>query len=56
MQFYKKKSKIVPTNHVVMKPMDPLGCHIKLFTQLVDLLAKDHVETYIIVITNPMDI
>ncbi len=26
--------------------MDLLRCHIKLLTQLVDLLAKDHVETY----------
>ncbi len=39
-------TKIVPTNDVVMKPMDLLGCHIELLTQLVDLLAKDHVETY----------
>jgi hypothetical protein len=29
-----------------MKPIDLLGCHIELLTQLVDLLAKDHVETY----------
>ncbi len=29
-----------------MKPMDLLGCHIELFTQLVDLLTRDHVETY----------
>ncbi len=29
-----------------MKPMDLLGCHIELFTQLVNLLARDHVETY----------
>jgi hypothetical protein len=29
-----------------MKPMDLLGCHIELLTQLVDLLARNHVETY----------
>ncbi len=29
-----------------MKPMDLLGCHIELLTQLVDLLTKDRVETY----------
>jgi len=29
-----------------MKPMDLLGCHIELLTQLVDLLSRDHVETY----------
>jgi hypothetical protein len=29
-----------------MKPMDLLGCHIELLTQLVDLLPRDHVETY----------
>jgi hypothetical protein len=29
-----------------MKPMDLLVCHIELLTQLVDLLARDHVETY----------
>jgi len=29
-----------------MKPMDLLGCHIELLTQLMDLLAKDHAETY----------
>jgi hypothetical protein len=26
--------------------MDLLGCHIELLTQLLDLLARDHVETY----------
>ncbi len=26
--------------------MDMFGCHIELLTQLVDLLAEDHVETY----------
>ncbi len=26
--------------------MDLLGCHIELLTKLVDLLAKDHVETH----------
>jgi len=26
--------------------MDLLGCHIELLTRLVDLLARDHVETY----------
>ncbi len=30
-----------------MKPMDLLGCHIELLTQLVNLLTRDHVETYI---------
>ncbi len=30
-----------------MKPMDLLGCHIELLTQLVDLLTRDHVETYL---------
>jgi hypothetical protein len=29
-----------------MKPMDLLGCHIELLTQLVDLLSRDHAETY----------
>ncbi len=29
-----------------MKPMDLLGCHLELLTQLVDLLVRDHVETY----------
>ena len=29
-----------------MKPMDLLRCHIELLTQLVGLLARDHVETY----------
>ncbi len=29
-----------------MKPMDLLRCHIELLTQLVDLLTRDHVETY----------
>ncbi len=26
--------------------MDLLGCHIELLTQLMDLLTRDHVETY----------
>ncbi len=26
--------------------MDLFGCHIELLTQLVDLLTRDHVETY----------
>jgi hypothetical protein len=29
-----------------MKPMELLRCHIELLTQLVDLLARNHVETY----------
>jgi len=29
-----------------MKLVELLGCHIELLTQLVDLLARDHVETY----------
>jgi len=29
-----------------MKHVDLLGCHIELLTQLVDLLARVHVETY----------
>jgi hypothetical protein len=29
-----------------MKPMDLLGCHIELLTKLMDLLVRDHVETY----------